>query len=149
MPKIVDVNRTYKYRLYDNREANRRLHDTINISGIIWNHITALRKRYYRRFGKHLNSGLLQKHVSHLRMRTQRFAYWQKVGSQAVQDICQRHDKAYERFFNKEGGLPRFKKVKAYTSFTPQTSRLEIRGRHASEGKPKTSEMDGADHRFG
>jgi len=40
------------------------------------------------------------------------------VGSQAVQDICQRHDAAYTRFFNKDGGLPRFKKVKKYTSFT-------------------------------
>jgi putative transposase len=35
-----------------------------------------------------------------------------------VQDICQRHDEACKRFFNKEGGLPRFKKVKTYSSFT-------------------------------
>ena len=90
----------------------------INISGIIWNHITALRKRYYRRFGKHLGASRLQNHVAHLRMKTKRFAYWRMVGSQAVQDICQRHDKVYERFFNKEGGLPRFKKVRKYTSFT-------------------------------
>ncbi|MDX1993339.1 MAG: transposase [bacterium] len=116
--KIIKVNRGYKFRLYHNAEANRQLHDTINVSGIIWNHITALRKRYYRRFGKHLDSNRLQKHLSKLRMKTQRFAYWQMVGSQAVQDICQRHDKAYQRFFNKEGGRPRFKKVKNYTSFT-------------------------------
>jgi putative transposase len=118
MSKIIEVNRTYKYRLYENNEANRRLHDTINVSGIIWNHITALRKRYYRLFGKQISSGRLQKHVANLRMKTKCFSYWQKVGSQAVQDICQRHDKAYERFFKKEGGLPRFKKVKKYTSFT-------------------------------
>jgi putative transposase len=118
VPSIIEVHRTYKYALYHNAQANRRLHDTINISGIIWNHITALRKRYYRLFKKHLATGRLQEHVSHLRMKTQRFAYWKRVGSQALQDICQRHDKAYERFFNKEGGLPRFKKVKKYTSFT-------------------------------
>jgi len=118
MPKIVEVKRTYKYRLYDNREVNRRLHDTINVSGIIWNHITALRKRYYRRFHTHLSSNELQKHTSHLRMKTKRFAFWKMVGSQALQDICQRHDAAYTRFFNKDGGLPRFKKVKKYTSFT-------------------------------
>ncbi|MDX1992938.1 MAG: transposase [bacterium] len=118
MSKIIEVNRGYKYRLYHNSEANRRLHETINVSGIIWNHITALRKRYYRLFGKHLDSNRLQKHLSKLRMKTQRFGYWQIVGSQAVQDICQRHDKAYQRFFKKEGGRPRFKKVKNYTSFT-------------------------------
>ena len=101
MPSIIDVHRTYKYALYKNAQANRRLHDTINVSGIIWNHITALRKRYYRRFGRHLNSSRLQAHVSHLRMRTQRYGYWQMVGSQALQDICQRHDKAYARLFKK------------------------------------------------
>jgi putative transposase len=43
------------------------------------------------------------------------------VGSQAVQDICQRIDKAYQRFFkyHKKGVRPpSFKKVKKYKSFT-------------------------------
>ncbi|MBC7774271.1 MAG: transposase, partial [Phycisphaerae bacterium] len=122
MSKIIEVNRAYKFRLYENAEANRRLHDTINVSGIIWNHITALRKRYYRLTGKHLDAGRLQKYIAKLRMRTKMFSYWQMVGSQAVQDICQRHDKAYERFFAGKGGLPRFKKVKKYTSFTLKQS---------------------------
>jgi putative transposase len=39
------------------------------------------------------------------------------LGSQAVQDVVQRLQKAYERFFNKQGGFPRFKKVKKYPSF--------------------------------
>jgi len=143
MPKIVDVNRTYKYGLYDNREANRRLHDTINISGIIWNHITALRKRYYRLTGKHLASARLQAHVSHLRMKTQRFGYWRLVGSQAVQDICQRHDKAYARFFKKEVGLPRFKKVKTYTSFTLKQSGWTLGADSAPRGGHKHPKWTG------
>jgi putative transposase len=126
MPSVVETHRTYKYRLYHNVKANAHLHDTINVAGIVWNHITALRKRYYRRYRKHLGSNQLQKHVAYLRMKTQRFAYWRKVGSQAVQDICQRHDKAYKRFFKKEGGLPRFKKVKNYTSFTLKQSDWEL-----------------------
>ncbi len=43
------------------------------------------------------------------------------VGSQAVQDICQRIEKAYQLFFkhNKKGVRPPgFKKVKKYKSFT-------------------------------
>jgi putative transposase len=39
------------------------------------------------------------------------------VGSQAVQELCERHEAAYERFFKKQGGLPRFKKVKKFRSF--------------------------------
>src|SRR5688572_24189534 len=59
----------------------------------------------------------MKSHVAHLRMKTVKYAYWRKVGSQAVQEICERHEAAYQRFFAKKGGLPRFKKVKKFTSF--------------------------------
>lgn len=117
MASIVEVRKTYKYRLYRSKR-DFRLHDAINISGIIWNHLTALQKRYYRLSGKHISEKRMKQHVARLRMKTTRFAHWRKVGSQAVQDICERHEKVYENFFNQQGGLPRFKKVKKYTSFT-------------------------------
>jgi putative transposase len=69
-------------------------------------------------WGKHLNCARLQKHIAKLRKRN---SSWQLVGSQAVQDICQRIDKAYQLFFkhHKQGVKPPgFKKVKKYKSFT-------------------------------
>jgi len=69
-------------------------------------------------FGKHLNQYRLMKHIAKLR---RRIKYWQQVGSQAVQDICQRIEKAYQLFFkhNKKGTRPpRFKKTRKYKSFT-------------------------------
>lgn len=67
-------------------------------------------------FGKHLSVFRLQKHIAKLR---KRIPFWQLVGSQAVQDICQRIEKAYKRFFSdKKAGRPSFKKVKKYKSFT-------------------------------
>jgi putative transposase len=69
-------------------------------------------------WGKHLNCAFLQSHIAKLRKRNR---FWQSVGSQAVQDICQRIDKAYQLFFkhNKKGVRPPgFKKVKKYKSFT-------------------------------
>jgi putative transposase len=59
-----------------------------------------------------------QSHIAKLRKRRE---FWQSVGSQAVQDICQRIEKAYQLFFkhNKKGvRAPGFKKVKKYKSFT-------------------------------
>ena len=50
-----------------------------------------------------------------------RIKYWQQVGSQACQDICQRIDKAYKLFFKqfKRGTRPpSFKKTRKYKSFT-------------------------------
>ncbi len=90
----------------------------INASGVIYNHCIALHKRYYRMWGQHLSCAKLQSHIAKLRKRN---SFWQTVGSQAVQDICQRIEKAYQLFFkhNKKGVRPPgFKKVKKYKSFT-------------------------------
>jgi putative transposase len=143
MPIIVEVRKTYKYRLYHNDEADKCLHDAINISGIIWNHITALRKHYYHLFGKHLGTNQLKKHIAKLRMQTERFGYWKLVGSQAVQDICERHDEACERFFKKKGGLPRFKKVKKYTSFTLKQAGWKLGEDSHERGSKKSPKQTG------
>lgn len=69
-------------------------------------------------WGKHLNCATLQAHIAKLRKRN---SFWQQVGSQAVQDICQRIEKAYQLFFkhhSKGVKPPGFKKVKKYKSFT-------------------------------
>ncbi|MBD1926073.1 transposase [Trichocoleus sp. FACHB-90] len=109
--------KTLKFKLYSHKR-NRYLKRMINASGVIYNHCIALHKRYYRMWGKHLNCAKLQAHIAKLRKRKE---FWQLVGSQAVQDICQRIEKAYQLFFkhHKKGVRPPgFKKVKKYKSFT-------------------------------
>ncbi|XHR83917.1 MAG: RNA-guided endonuclease InsQ/TnpB family protein [Gloeotrichia echinulata GP01] len=108
---------TLKFKLYEHKR-NRHLKRMINAAGVIYNHCIALHKRYYRMWSKHLNCAKLQSHIAKLRKRHQ---FWQSIGSQAVQDICQRIEKAYQLFFkhNKKGVRPpNFKKVKKYKSFT-------------------------------
>ena len=109
--------KTLKFKLY-NHKRNKYLKRTINAAGVIYNHCIALHKRYYRMWGKHLNCAKLQAHIAKLRKRN---PFWQLVGSQAVQDICQRIEKAYQLFFkHHQKGVrpPGFKKVKKYKSFT-------------------------------
>jgi putative transposase len=109
--------KTLKFKLYQHKR-NKYLKRTINAAGVIYNHCIALHRRYYRIWGKHLSCVKLQKHIAKLRHRN---PFWQLVGSQAVQDICQRIDRAYQLFFkyHKKGvRSPGFKKVKKYKSFT-------------------------------
>lgn len=111
------IMKTLKFKLYQHKR-NRFLKRSINAAGVIYNHCIALHKRYYRMWGKHLNCAKLQSHIASKRARKE---FWQSVGSQAVQDICQRIEKAYQLFFkhNKKGVRPPgFKKVKKYKSFT-------------------------------
>lgn len=127
MTNTITVRKTFKYRLYHNRR-NKLLHQRIDIAGLIWNHMVALQRRYYRLTGKYISRYTMQKHLAKLRRRSPRFAHWQMVGSQAVQELAERHDKAYQRFFDwKRGegrrhGRPRFKKVEKYSSFTLKQS---------------------------
>jgi putative transposase len=109
--------KTLKFKLYQSGR-NKHLKRSINAAGVVYNHCIALHKRYYRMWGKHLNCAKLQSHIAKLRKRKE---FWQLVGSQAVQDICQRIEKAYQLFFkhHKKGVRPpNFKKVRRYKSFT-------------------------------
>ena len=93
----VIVVKTYCFKLYK-AKRNRKLHKVINIAGIIYNHCIALHKRYYRLFKKPFNIYKLQKHLTKLK-KIGKFSYFKEVGSQAIQDITQRIDRAYKLFF--------------------------------------------------
>ena len=113
--------RTYRFKLYKSKR-NRKLHKQINTAGLIYNHCIALHKRYYKLFGKSLNMYQLKKHLTKLK-KISKFAYMKELGSQAVQDIAQRIDRAYRLFFRNlkhkvRTAPPSFKKVSKYKSFT-------------------------------
>jgi putative transposase len=129
----MKVRRTYKYRLYTSKR-DKHLHQQIDVAGIIWNHALAVQKRYYRLTGKYIHKYRLMSHISRMR-RSRRFGHWRLVGSQAVQDIVERLDKAYLRFFaylkgelSIKTGPPRFKKVKKYKSFTLKQAGWKLLG---------------------
>ena len=113
--------KTFKFKLYASARRNRKLHQQINAAGMVYNHCIALHKRYYSLFHKSLNKFALQKHLTKIK-RIERFSYLKEIGSQAVQDITDRVDRAYKLFFEYTGKRkirpPQFKKVRRYKSFT-------------------------------
>lgn len=113
--------KTYKFKLY-RQKKNKYLYQQIDISGLIYNHCIALHRKYYRLTGKCLNKFALMKHLTKLK-KIDRYSHWNLVGSQAIQDIVDRIDKAYSLFFGNlkrkvRTSPPGFKKVKRYSSFT-------------------------------
>jgi len=113
--------RTYCFKLYKSKR-NTKLHRQINAAGLIYNHCIALHKRYYRLFKKQLNSNKLKVHLTKIKKLT-RFSYIKEIGSQAVQDIAERIDRAYKLFFENlkrkvRTAPPSFKKVAKYKSLT-------------------------------
>ena len=109
--------KTLKFKLY-NHQQNRYLKRSINAAGVIYNHCIALDLRYYPMYGNHWNCAKLQSYRVKLRKRK---PFWQTVGSQAVQELCQSIERAYLLFFkhHKKGvSPPGFKKIKKYNLFT-------------------------------
>ena len=113
--------KSYCFKLYQS-ERNAKLNKQTNAAGMIYNHCIALRRRYYEIFDKYLKPFTLQKHLTKLK-RIEKFSYLREIGSQAVQDVAERIDRAYRLFFrNLERKIrcspPKFKKVRKYKSFT-------------------------------
>jgi putative transposase len=125
----IEVRRTYKYRLYRCDKRDKFLRRQINVAGLIWNHALALQKRYYRLTGKYIGLSLMKVHIANLRMKTQRYAFWKELGSQAVQDVLERLDIAYLRFFKKLAKRPpKFKKFRKRFSFTLKQAGYKVLG---------------------
>ena len=117
--------KTFKFKLY-RTDKNLKLHQQINCAGLTYNHCIALHKRYYKLFGKYLKKTKLQKHLTKLK-KLAKFDYLKNFGSQAVQDVADRIDRAYNLFFRNvkrkiRCSPPNFKKVKNYKSFTLKQS---------------------------
>lgn len=113
--------KAYQFKLYRHKR-NKHLHGAINAASNIYNHCIALHKRYYRMYGLHLNKNKLQKHIACARRKNE---YWLLLGSQAVQDVTDRIERAYQRFFkhHKKGVRPpNFRKRIKYKSFTLKQS---------------------------
>jgi putative transposase len=114
------MRKTFVFKLYTSKK-NKKLHKQIDVAAGIYNHCIALHKGYFRLFGKHLKKYQLQKHITKLKKREE-YAYWASVPSQAIQDITDRIEAAYQLFFkhSKKGGVkpPSFKKRVKYKSIT-------------------------------
>ena len=113
--------KTYKFKLYSNH-GNRELHKTIDGHADVWNHCIALQRRYYAIYGKYISKFRLINHISKLK-RLPKFAHWNQLPSQAIQDVASRIDKGYKAMFEarsngKKWGRPRFKPRCKYKSFT-------------------------------
>ena len=114
--------RTFKIRLY-NSNRNRKIYESITIAWEIYNHCIALHRRYFRMYKKHLSKYDLMRHLTKLKRR--KYPHWNKLNSQAIQDIADRIDRSYKAFFShiKEGrsgkkSVPHFRKRNKYYSFT-------------------------------
>lgn len=93
------VMKAYKYKLYNNKK-NKYLVQQIEIASEIWNFCIAMRRMYYLVYGKNLSGNTLKKYIAKICKR-RKWAHWHNLGSQAIQDVVERVDRAYKAYFIK------------------------------------------------
>jgi putative transposase len=131
------MRKTFRYKLYT-AKRNTRLHQQINTGGIIHNHCIALHRRYYRMYETYLSPHRLKSHIAK-RKKLPKYTWWSTLGSQAIQDIIERIDKGYQRFFHnlkalqahhttQKIGPPAFRKVRKAKSFTLKQTGWKLLG---------------------
>ena len=81
-----------------------------------------MQKRYYKRFGKYISIGKLKKHFAKRIRRT-------LLGAQTVQEILERLDDSYKRFFKKLCKRPpKFKRANKFNSFVFKQDGFKLNG---------------------
>ena len=100
---------TYKYKLYRTNKT-KHLDKMLSEACFVWNHALALQKRYYRLFKKYIPLGVMQHHQAKRIKRN-------TLSAMCVQEIIERLDMAYRRFFEQVATRPpKFKKAKDFAS---------------------------------
>lgn len=112
---------TYKYKLYQAKQT-KHLDAMLREASFVWNHALALQKRYYQMFGKFISISAMKKHYA---KRIRRHL----LGAQTVQEIIERLDLSYKRFFKKLAKRPpKFKKARDFASFVFKQDGFTLNG---------------------
>lgn len=99
----------YKYNIYHSKKT-KYLDKMLRECCFVWNHALALQRRYYKLFGKYISFGKMKKHFTKRIKRN-------LLHSQTTQEILERLDESYNRFFKKLAKRPYAYGCLSYSDF--------------------------------
>ena len=109
IPKVA-----HKFRLYESKSKCKFVDSILMTTGKMWNMGLAAIRDHYKETGKYLEEKEVYAILKKERARNQ---YWQMIGAQTMQEICQRLNESYQRFFKKiQKRPPKFKQSAKFTS---------------------------------
>lgn len=121
----------YKYKLYRSKQT-RHLDAMLREASWVWNHALALQKRYYR---------MCHKHIDVVRLKAKWVRWYgrsSRLHSQTVQEILERLDLSYQRFFKHiQQRPPKFRKADFFTSFRFKQGGYSLNGNVLTINKTK------------
>lgn len=111
----------YKYKLYRS-DKTKHLDRMLREACFVWNHALALQKRYYRLYHKYISIGKMKAHFA-------KRIHRNLLHSQTTQEILERLDTSYQRFFEHLAKRPpKFRKAKDFTSIVFKQGGYSLNG---------------------
>ncbi|MCI0713466.1 MAG: transposase [Chloroflexi bacterium] len=111
---MADSNKThraFRYRIYPNTEQQQVLAVQFGHARFVYNWGLATRKAYYHQHGTGIDHYALKRQLTQLK-HTPGFEWLGEADSQVLQAKLDDLDRAYQNFFEKRAGYPRFKSRK-------------------------------------
>jgi putative transposase len=119
------INKTYKFRIYPNKEQEILLSKHFGCSRFVYNYFLNERKEQYQKDNKSDDYYKQAKTLTKLKKKED-YIWLKEVNSQTIQFALRNLDTAYVNFFRGNAQFPNFKSRKHKNTFTiPQFGRLE------------------------
>lgn len=125
--------KAFKYRLYPNKETERKLQWVLERCRELYNAALQERKEAYKYAGKSISKFEQMRSLTEIKADIR--PEYQDIGSHVLQDVIKRLSKAFDAFFRRvangeEPGYPRFQGRNRYDSFCyPDASGWKIEGK--------------------
>jgi len=127
------MRKTYLYKAKINKQTEANCNQWLEVCRNLYNQSLDQRIKVYKEKGETISAYTQMAQLPDLRKSSIEF---KAVGSQVLQDVIQRLDKAYKSFFqrvkqnNGKVGFPRFKSKNRYDSFTLKQCGWKLEGRY-------------------
>jgi putative transposase len=130
--KRPDMRKTFKYRATISKTTENNAFEWLYLCRTLYNLALEQRILAYRYNGQTLTA---YDQINQLPELKKEFPEFAQVGSQCLQDVINRLDKAYKAFFRRiktgqKAGFPRFKGKHRYDSFTLKQAGWKMQGRY-------------------
>lgn len=106
----------YKFQIYPTENQKFFFENSFGCCRFIYNRFLYLRQVAYERFGVKATFFRLKREIPRLK-RMEEYSFLKSVNSQSLQEALSDLEKAYKRFFNGQGGHPRYRKKSGRQAF--------------------------------
>ena len=130
----MEYTKGFKYRIYPNEEQQKIINQTLGCARFVYNHFLAIRRDSWQEKHESVTYVKSSRMLTELKC-NQDFVWLKSVDSMALQEALRNLDRAFQNFFKKQSGYPKFKSKHSHNQ--SYRTRNQSGGIHIVDGNIK------------